>query len=419
MKAIVIGGGLIGVTTAYFLRSRGHDVTVIERQGGVAEETSFANGGFLSPSMAEPWNAPGCWRVLLRSIGRSDAAIQLRWRALPSLMGWGVGFLRNSSPVAFERNTRSNVRLALYSLEVLHALLEKEPIEYGRGSGGALKVFRSERALDQACAAVARSSSEGLTYSRLSPSDVAEREPALAPIIDRLSGGIHYAADETGNAYQFCTGLAERARRQGVRFCFQNSVFSLEARLGRVSAVLTQQGRLVADRYILAAGSYSTPLLHGIGLKLPVRPAKGYSVSFEMDPEHPALTTPVIDDDLHAALVPLGGVLRLAGTAEFAGYDRRLAADRIRNLTQLLNEVLPRAPFDPTKGMAWCGLRAMSVDGVPIIGRTSIENLFINTGHGHLGWTMAAGSASLLADLIGSQAPSIDPAPFAPSRFGI
>jgi D-amino-acid dehydrogenase len=417
MKVIVIGSGLIGVTTAYFLKTRGHDVLVIDREGGPARETSFANGALLTPSMPEPWNAPGSWRVLLASLGRSDSAMQLRLRALPGLAGWGVGFLRNSRRALYERNALSNLRLAVYSLKVMQSIREQTRIEYGRSALGTLRVFRDQSALDQASEAAGRRVSEGLSFRTLSRDETLGLEPALAPIAEQLAGAIHYETDETGDAHRFCVSLAEHARQQGVEFRFGTEVSSLEARSGEVVAAVSGTERFVADRYVVAAGSYSTPLLKRIGVHLPVQPVKGYSVTFDRDAKASSLKIPVIDDDLHAAVVPLEGAIRAAGTAEFAGFDRTLHPERIRNLLMLLREVLPQEPFDPAAAKPWCGLRPVSVDGVPIIGSTSISNLMVTTGHGHLGWTMAAGSAGLLADLMSGEPPSIDPAPFALARF--
>jgi D-amino-acid dehydrogenase len=416
VKVIVIGAGLIGVTTAYCLNASGHEVTVIDRASAAGREASYANGGLLTASMADPWNAPGCWRVLLASLGRSDAALQLRLRALPSLLGWGTTFLRNATAAAFETNALKNLRLALYSLRMMTVLRERSGIQYSGAARGSLRVFRDETKLEEACAVAQRREGEGLSFRRLSPQGTVELEPALVPIAPELAGSLHYHADETGDAYQFCGALAEYIRRRGVEFRFRTEVTAVAMRSGQVSAVQSAAESFVADRYVMATGSYSEPLLQRIGVHVPVRPVKGYSISVD-DPTGPTLGVPVVDDELHAAIVPLGKVLRVAGTAEFAGYDLTLHADRVANLVGLLRDVLPQMKFEPAAVKAWCGLRPMSVDGVPIIGRTHVSNLFVNTGHGHLGWTAAAGSAQLLADLMCGNDPAIDPAPLALERF--
>ncbi|HVS78099.1 MAG TPA: D-amino acid dehydrogenase [Steroidobacteraceae bacterium] len=417
MKALIIGGGLIGVTSAYFLSRRGWEVTVLDRQDGPGQETSFANGSLLTPSMPEPWNAPGSWRVLLKSLGRSDSPLKLRLKALPHLTGWGVGFLRNSSPARFEGNTVRNLKLALHSVDVIGRLRQETGIEYGAATDGSLRVIRDPATLERALAWAEKLRAHGLTYRHLSADEIVAMEPALAPIGPRLAGGIHYPRDEIGNAYRYCVGLAEQARRGGVEFRFRTSVTGIEVRQGSVAAVLSGEERFTADRYVVAAGSYSPLLLKEAGLEVPVRPAKGYSLTFERPRLDPPLKLPICDDDFHAVVVPLENVIRVAGTAEFTGYDLALTESRIRNLVTLVRQVLPGSGLERAQARPWCGLRPMSVDGVPIIGATPIGNLWINTGHGPLGWTMAAGSGQLLSDLLTGASPAVDPTAYALARF--
>jgi D-amino-acid dehydrogenase len=418
MKVVVIGSGLIGLTSAWFLRRRGHEVTVLEREAGPGRQTSFANGALLSPSMPEPWNAPGCWRALLHSLGRPEAALKLRLAALPALGGWGIRFLRNSSVERYLRNTRSNLRLALYSREVLQLLRQQTGLVYGQAARGSLRIFRERASLARASAAVARWSGGEVEFRSLSTAQALELEPALAPIGGELAGALYCPIDETGDAHRFCVALAEQARAAGVEFRFGVQVRALEIAAGRVTAVRTADEWLIADGYVLAAASYSAPLLKPLGIGLPVRPAKGYSVTFAADEgKPPPLHLPIADDDLHAVVVPLDGAVRAAGTAEFAGYDLALRPERVRNLLNLVAKVLPEAGLDPAAARPWCGLRPMSADGVPVIGATGLPNLWVNTGHGPLGWTMAAGSGQLLADLLSAQTAAIDPAPYALARF--
>jgi D-amino-acid dehydrogenase len=281
---------------------------------------------------------------------------------------------------------------------------------------GSLRLFRSPETLDDSRTAADRLLCEGLAFRVLTRDETIELEPALAPIAAQLAGAIHYAADETGDAYRFCQALTEYARQQGVAFSFGTTVSALELGSDRITAVRTDKARLVADQYVAAPGSYTARLLRPLGLRVPVRPAKGYSVTFD-SPKGTKLKVPIVDDEMHAALVPLGHAVRAAGTAEFAGYDLSLRPERLRNLVELAQRLLPDARLDATKARTWCGLRPMSSDGVPIIGHTSVANLWVSTGHGHLGWTMAAGSGELLADLMSDVAPSIDPAPYALTRF--
>jgi D-amino-acid dehydrogenase len=417
MKAVIVGSGLIGITSAYFLARQGWEVTVLDRQEGPAQETSFANGSLLTPSMPEPWNAPGSWRVMLRSIGRSDSALQLRLKALPHLAGWGVGFLRNSTPQRYERNTVKCLKLALHSVRMMARIRQETAIQYGQSACGTLRVFRDPAALGRAIAWAQRLRGEGLTYRQLTGSEVVALEPALAPIGGQLAGGIHYPVDEMGNAYEFCVGLAEHARRAGAQFRFRTPVRAIEVRDGNATAVLSGDERFTADRYVVAAGSYTPLLLAKLGVEVPVRPAKGYSLTFDRPVSETSFRVPIVDDDFHAVVVPLENVIRAAGTAEFTGYDLSLTEARIRNLMRLIRLVLPGWRLDREAAKPWCGLRPMSVDGVPIIGPTPIGNLWINTGHGPLGWTMAAGSGHLLSQLLAGGSASVDPDAYALARF--
>ena len=417
MKVLVIGSGLIGVTSAYYLKCQGHDVVVVDRASGPGLETSFANGALLTPSMSEPWNAPGSWRVLLASLAQPSSPLKLRLHAIPSLAGWGLEFLRNSEPDIFRRNTLTNLRFAMHSLQVMNLLREHTGVAYGRSAKGTLRLFRDATSFAEALVNANRLVDSGIRFKQLSSSAMTALEPSLAPIAKSVVGAIHYESDETGDAHAFCVALAEYLGRQGVHFHFGKSVKELEVRSSRVESVIADGEKFTADRYVVAAGSYSTPIFSHVGLHLPVRPAKGYSVTFDMRDRPASLRIPVVDDQLHAVVVPVGNSIRAAGTAEFAGYRRNMDSARIRNLLRLACQILPEESLDPQTARPWCGLRPMSADGVPIIGPTPIANLWVNTGHGHLGWTLAAGSAKLLAELVSDTKPSTDPTPFLWSRF--
>lgn len=417
MRVIVVGGGIVGVTTAYFLNRRGHEVLVLDRAEGVGTGASFANGGLLTPSMADPWNAPGCWRVLLASLFRSDAPLQLRVNALPGLLQWGVQFLLNSRATVFERNALTNLRLALYSRQLMATLRQQTGFDYGHGAQGSLRIFRDTAAFEQAQRLAEKRATEGLTFQRLTPEQTVALEPVLAPLKAELAGGMLYQADENGDAHRFCVSLAQRATAAGVEFRFNTQAGSLETRAGGIAAIRTQNERLTADRYIVAAGSLSTELLRDVGIALPVRPVKGYSLTLSNVAAEITLRTPIIDDQMHAVVVPFGNAIRVAGTAEFAGYDHSIPEARVRNLMTLAREVLPHEYVEAASKRLWCGLRPMSADGVPIVGATPIPNLFVNTGHGHLGWTLAAGSAQLITEIVSGDAPTTDPAPVALTRF--
>jgi len=289
--------------------------------------------------------------------------------------------------------------------------------DYGRAASGTLRIFRDKQELEHSCAHAASLAQRGLHYAVLSQSQTVELEPSLQPIARELVGGIQYGLDEIGDAHRFCKELASHAQRAGVTFFFRTEVQALEARSGTISAALTNAQKMVADIYVVAAGSYSVPLLHHAGIHLPVQPIKGYSLTFAATVGNDIPKIAVVDDRLHAAIVPLDGALRVAGTAEFAGYDLTLRPHRVQNLVRLLQAVLPNARFDHSRSRPWCGLRPVSADGVPLVGATRIHNLFVNTGHGHLGWTLAAASGQLLSEIIEQSSHSVDPTPYDPRRF--
>lgn len=417
MHVVIVGSGLLGLCTAYFLRRHGFHVTVVDRRQGPGLEASFANGGMLIPSMPDPWNAPGVAGELLRSFGRQDAPLLLRTAALPSLFTWGIRFLRNSSRARFDRNTLKNMRLALYSLSITAEVRKATGISYHESACGTLRTFRENGALDQAAERAEWLRAHGLSSRALDVRQTIALEPALSDIARHLVGSIYYPGDETGDARLFCDGLAAAVESAGGRLLFGTEVLGWHKEGSRIQAVLTTAGSLAGDLFVLAAGSHSDALARKLGLPLAVRPAKGYSVTVPTSAQGPRL--PVVDDGLHAAVAPLGATLRIAGTAEFAGFDVTVSAPRIACLLQLLQDIYPSlySRIDRSAVTSWAGLRPMSADGVPILGKTPVPNLYLNTGHGHLGWSMAAGSGCAVADLIAGAPPQIDLQDYALSRF--
>lgn len=414
MRVVVVGAGLQGVASAYFLARHGCEVTVLERAAAVAQGTSHANAGMLTPSMADPWNAPGILGHLLGWLGREDAPFLLRPTALPSMVGWGLAFLRNARPARYRDNMERNLRLASYSLVVLRELRASLGLRYDQRTAGTIKVFRDERAFDEAVARNTVLARLGLDVRPLSPASVVQVEPSLAPVRERLVGGIYCPSDESGDARAFTEALAAQAQAAGARFRFGEEVRGFARAGERIEAVVTAGGRHAADACVVAAGCWSAPLLAPLGLALRVRPVKGYSITVPTTGWAGAPGMPVIDDALHTAATPLGDRLRVAGTAEIAGYDQALTPARIENLFGLLLTLFPGyAPrLDRASAQPWAGLRPVSADGVPLVGRTRYANLFLNAGHGHLGWTLACGSARLLADLVLGRTPDIDPRPY-------
>lgn len=421
MRVIVIGAGIAGLSVAWFLREAGAEVAVLERKEGPGLECSFANAALQHPSMAEPWNSPGVLGVLLRNLGGSDAQMLVRLGVLPQLLGWGLRFVRESRAERFLANTGKNVRLALYSADLMERLRKSVWLDYGAYRRGSLQVFRNERVAAGTLAWVRKLSAFGLEHRLLTVEELLAEEPALEPIAGALVGALAMPHDCGGDAYRYCCAMAAQLQRQNVSLHYGVSCQPLSLnRNGRAEAIDSTGRRWMADRIVLAAGSDSGNLARRIGIALPLQPVKGYSVTVPLRRDVAVPRIPVIDTVLHAAAVPLAaGGLRVAGTAEFAGFDRRIDPRRIANILALCARLYPEHIRDlvPAQIAPWAGLRPMCADGVPLLGATLIPNLFLNTGHGHLGWTLAAGSARLVADQVLGGVCGIDPAPYALSRF--
>jgi D-amino-acid dehydrogenase len=421
MRVIIIGAGLAGLSVAWYLREGGAEVTVLERQAGPGLECSFANGALLHPSMAEPWNAPGVLGQLLRNLGRSESHMLLRLAALPSLFGWGIRFIRASRADRYLANTRKNILLARYSVGLMEGLRSRADLQYGAYSRGSLQVFRNDRVAESTLAWGRQLAAYGLEYRSLSVAELVAQEPALAPISNALVGGIHMPHDQAGDAYRYCCAMTAQLQARGVEIHYSVCCRALSLDTNRVAVVADTSGRSwPTDTVVLAAGSYSPLLANGVGLALPIRPVKGYSITAPRIADAVAPRIPVVDPVLHVATVPLGeDQLRVAGTAEFTGYNLDINPKRVENIIGLLRQLYPEylQRLTAAQIVPWAGLRPMCADGVPLLGPTPIRNLFLNTGHGHLGWTLAAGSARLVADLVLVRRPDIDPAPYALERF--
>jgi len=421
MKVAVIGAGVVGISTAYALHRAGVEVTVLDRQPAAGLETSFANGALLHPSLVDPWNSPGILKVLVNSLGKEDSAVLLRLKALPSLIGWGIRFVRQSAPQCFEANALRNLRLAQYSLSQMKSLRDQTGIHYDEYQRGLMTLFRDTAAQQAMRAWYAKLAAHGLEFEWLSPRQSVDKEPALAPVETRLTGALFAPQDEGGDSARFCTELAQYLVSRGVVMRFNEPVTRLVRQGNRIARLELGTGDVIsADRYVLAAGSYSTPLADAVGIHLPVRPAKGYSLTLPRGSSGMAPLTPVSDTSLHMAVIPVGpDHVRVAGTAEFTGFDTGITQGRVDNLLRLLQQLYPRfaSTLDGVERRPWTGLRPMCADGVPVIGPSAIDNLFINTGHGHLGWTLAAGSGRVAADLIVGRLPEVDARDYSLDRF--
>jgi D-amino-acid dehydrogenase len=418
MSAIVVGGGLMGVTTAHELQRRGISTTLVEARDDVALETSFANGSMLTPSMSDPWNAPGVFGHLVRSLGDPKAAIKLRPSAFPSCISWGLAFLRNANAARYEYATRANFFLARYSLEKTRGLRDELHLEYHAADHGTMKMFRNVSDMTGPVGHAEALAPLGLRFERLGSDEAVKIEPALGPIRKQIAGALFFPDDGAGNAHLFCRSLANSFLAAGGQALFGHRVVGLDVRDGKVKGVRLADGKVRhADVVIIAAGEESVRLARQVGINLPIEPVKGYSLTFSM-PSGIGPAIPVIDDALHAAVVPVGDKLRIAGTAEIAGHSKTIQPARIDNLFGLLEQVYPdiARKIDRRSGEGWTGLRPMSADGLPFIGASAVEGLFVNSGHGHLGWTCAAGSAAIIADLLCGRRPDIDPEPFRADR---
>jgi D-amino-acid dehydrogenase len=420
MHVAIIGAGLAGLTTAYALQKRAVRVSVIDRREGPGLETSFANAALMHPSLVGPWNEPGVALDLLRWLGRDDAPMLLHLRQVPALAFWGLRFLGESSPARHKANTLKNLRLALLARSEMDALRADLDIAFCWKKTGVLSVSRSPEAFALSQAAARAVEPFGIALRVLDREQTIAQEPALTPVANAIVGSVHFSDDERGDAHQFCTALTERLTTRGVTFAFNTGVTGLAAGPGRIAAIETTAGDIEADAYVLAAGSYSTPLASPIGLRLPVRPAKGYSLTLHCPGNPHAPSMPLSDNSVHAAVTPLDDSrVRIAGTAEFAGLDTTLRRPRIDYLMSLLDRIYPRlaetvAPADITP---WTGLRPMSADGVPTASPTMYANLWLNTGHGHIGWTTCMGTARLVADMITGGAPALPLADYSLNRF--
>ncbi len=411
MRVIVLGAGVVGTASAWYLAQAGHEVVVVDRQPVAGNETSFANGGQISVSHAEPWANLNVLPQVIRWLGKEDAPLLWRWRADPAQLAWGLRFLHECLPGRTRRNIAAIVALALYSRGRLQALRRELALEYDHLERGILHIYTQPQAFAQAAGAARTMRELGLDRETVSVERCIEIEPALAGARSLLVGGDYTASDESGDAHKFTRALAERAAALGVEFRLNLTVDRIAPGGGQIAGVLVSgeggSELLTADAYVVALGSYSPLLLKPLGLRLPVVPAKGYSATVALPDGAHAPTVSLTDDEHRLVFSRLGNRLRIAGTAEFNGYNLELNPLRCAALMQRARQIFPglETAGEPDY---WCGLRPATPSNVPFIGRTRYPNLWLNTGHGTLGWTMACGSAAALADLIDGRQPALD-----------
>lgn len=414
MRVAVLGSGLLGVASAWYLARDGHAVTVVDRQPGTALETSFANGGQISTSHAEPWSNPGAPWQAIKWLGHEDSPLLWRLRADAAQWAWGLRFLRECLPGRTRANIAAILNLALYSRARLVALRRELGFEYDALERGILHFYTDPREFEHAIPQAALMREFGCERVPKSAAECLAIEPALANSTVPIVGGTFTAADESGDARQFAQALAQRCAAGGVDFLYGADIQALDVCGGSVAGVqLRNGGMLKADAYVVALGSYSPLLLRPVGVSIPVYPAKGYSVTIPLDEDSMAPTVSLTDDGHKIVFSRLGERLRVAGTAEFAGYDTALNAIRCEAILRRVAAIFPQAMRRHEGIDYWAGLRPATPGNVPFVGQAKFANLFLNTGHGTLGWTMACGSGKLLADLVAGRAPEIDPAPYA------
>ena len=404
MKVIVLGAGVIGTASAWYLRQAGHEVSVLERQGGPALETSFANGCQISVSHAQPWANPATLINVLRDLGRADAPLLFRLRADPRQWRWCLQFVRECAPGRVAANLRRIVAIAEDSRRCLQELRADTGIEYDSLSRGILHFYTDQREFDKSQGAAVAMRALGCPRMTIDADEVVRIEPALRGARAQLVGGDFTASDESGDVYKFASQLAAKAVARGVEFCYNATVTRLLNEAGKISGVeiIDADGRhqvLRADAFVIALGSFSAPLLAPLGIKLMIYPGKGYSATYRIIDPDAAPTVSLTDDGYKLVLSRLGSRLRVAGTCELNGYSRELNPVRCEAITRRVRALFPGACDydDPTY---WAGLRPLTPSNVPCIGTTRYSNLFLNTGHGTLGWTMACGSGRAIAEIV-------------------
>ncbi|MEJ2767729.1 D-amino acid dehydrogenase [Mycetohabitans sp. B46] len=405
MRVIVLGSGVVGVASAYYLARAGHEVTVLDRESGPALQTSFANAGQISPGYAAPWAAPGVPLKALKWMFQQHAPLAIRLDGSTFQLKWMWHMLQNCTASRYATNKSRMVRLAEYSRDCLQALRTQTRIAYEARQGGTLQVFRTQAQLDSAAKDIAVLEDAGVPYELLSSAELSKAEPALQRVAHKLTGGLRLPNDETGDCQLFTTRLAQWAMSLGVQFRFDTPIDSLAIASGRIAGVQCGSELLCADAYVAALGAYSTRLLAGI-VKIPVYPLKGYSITAPIVDAARAPVSTVLDETYKVAITRFDDRIRVGGMAEVVGFDTSLREARRRTLEMCVNDLFPGGG-DTGKASFWTGLRPMTPDGTPIVGRTPVPNLFLNTGHGTLGWTMSCGSGQLLADLISGKQPAI------------
>ena len=405
MRVVILGSGVVGVASAWYLAKAGHQVTVIDRQSGPAEETSAGNAGQISPGYAAPWAAPGVPVKAVKWMFQKHAPLAIRLDGTQFQLKWMWQMLRNCDMNHYQTNKSRMVRLAEYSRDCMKALRDDTGIQYEGRQGGTLQLFRTAQQFESASKDIAVLDDAGVPYQLLESSQLATAEPALAQVAHKLTGGLRLPNDETGDCQMFTRKLADMARQAGVVFEFNRTVDKLHVENGEITGVQCDDEVVKADAYVVAFGSYSTALLRDL-VSIPVYPLKGYSLTIPITDPASAPVSTVLDETYKIAITRFDNRIRVGGMAEIVGFNLKLAQARRETLEMVVRDLYPNGG-NVGQATFWTGLRPMTPDGTPIVGRTRIKNLYLNTGHGTLGWTMACGSGQLLSDIMSGVTPAI------------
>jgi len=417
MKVAILGAGVIGVTSAYYLAKAGHDVTVIDRQAGPALETSFANAGEISPGYASPWAAPGIPQKAVKWLFMKHAPLIIRPMLDAATWRWVAAMLANCTSARYAVNKGRMVRLAEYSRDCLIELRDETGIQYDHRTQGTLQLFRTQKQLDGIGKDIEVLAADGVPFEVLDPAGCIAAEPGLAAVRGKFVGGLRLPNDETGDCFKFTNELHQRAAGLGVKFRFGVDIRGLRRKGDRIVAIETGEGDVEADIFVAALGSYTPALLKPLGLSVPVYPVKGYSITVPIVDESRAPVSTIMDETYKVAITRLGDRIRVGGMAEIAGFSKDLPASRRATLEHSVEDLFGGAG-DQKRATFWSGLRPMTPDGTPVIGTTRYGNLYLNCGHGTLGWTMACGSARVLSDRISGRTPEIKDEDLSIRRYG-
>lgn len=417
MHILILGSGVIGVTSAWYLAKQGHQVTVVDRQSSPAMETSFANAGQISPGYSAPWAAPGVPLKAVKWMMQDLAPLMVNPKINANTLKWMTKMLTNCNQSSYHTNKARMMRLAEYSRDCFKDLRSQLDIDYDSRTNGTLQVFRTQKQVDAAAKDISVLEECGVDYEVLDQAGCVDREPALGHVRDKIVGGLRLPGDETGDCFKFTNALADECKKLGVEFKFDTDIEGLISDDTQIVGVKTKQGTLTADRYLMCLGSYSTLLLANVGVVIPVYPIKGYSLTLPIVDESKAPVSTIMDETYKVAVTRFEDRIRVGGTAEITSYDTSLMEKRRKNVEFTVADLFPGGG-DIEQAEFWTGLRPMTPDGTPVLGGSRYPNLYMNTGHGTLGWTMSLGSGKFVADVISGNATDIDPEGLSVTRYG-